>query len=145
MHCFVVSGGQFGNAVLGLVVEVIVMRQLEHNSQVALFQWAAIESERRPELKMMFAIPNGGKRSIGVAKKMKAEGVKRGVPDIFLAVTTPQHYGLFIEMKAEKGKLSIEQKEWLKYLTQQDYKVAVCYSFDDAKKEIESYLKQKVN
>ena len=40
---------------------------------------------RHPQLALIFAIPNGGKRHIGTARKLKAEGVRSGVPDIFLA------------------------------------------------------------
>ena len=61
-------------------------RDLEHQEQVALFNWAKFFENKCKDLGMMYAIPNGGKRHIAVARKLKAEGVKAGVPDIFLAV-----------------------------------------------------------
>ena len=45
----------------------------EHDEQVALFEWAAMNRSRIPELKLMFAIPNGGHRHKAVAGKMKAD------------------------------------------------------------------------
>jgi hypothetical protein len=56
----------------------------EHEEQVALFEWAAWNSSKYKELELMFAIPNGGQRHVVVARKLKDEGVKAGVPDIFL-------------------------------------------------------------
>ena len=58
----------------------------EHEEQVALFEWAEWNKRQYPELELMFAIPNGGQRHVVVAKKLKDEGVKAGVPDIFLPV-----------------------------------------------------------
>lgn len=52
----------------------------EHQEQVALFQWLEIAAKRDDRLSMAFAIPNGGARHPVVAAKLKAEGVKSGVP-----------------------------------------------------------------
>jgi len=43
------------------------------------------------------------------AQKLKKEGVKRGIPDIFLPCARGGSHGLFIEMKARDGKVSEEQ------------------------------------
>ena len=51
----------------------------EHDEQYKLFLW----TRYRPELKWMFAIPNGGIRDRITAARMKQEGVKSGVWDIF--------------------------------------------------------------
>ena len=58
----------------------------EHAHQVALFDWANLHLGRMPELAAMYAIPNGGARSKATAGKLKAEGVKAGVPDIVPAI-----------------------------------------------------------
>lgn len=55
----------------------------EHQEAVAFMQWTAIAARRDPRIGLIFAIPNGGKRNVIVARKMKAEGVKPGVPDYF--------------------------------------------------------------
>lgn len=59
---------------------------LEDAEQRIIFQWAAMETAARPELGMLYAIPNGGKRAIKTAIVLKAQGVKSGVPDMCLPV-----------------------------------------------------------
>ncbi|MGE4267158.1 MAG: VRR-NUC domain-containing protein [Deferribacterales bacterium] len=114
----------------------------EHNEQVSLFQWAAMQTARYPELALMFAVPNGGLRNATVAAKLKAEGVKPGVPDIFLPVVRGGYHGLFIEMKRTKGgKLSAEQANWIAKLLEQRYAVYKCEGWAKAKECIEQYLK----
>jgi len=116
------------------------MKQTEHDEQVKLFQWAKLQSSKHPHLSMMFAIPNGGQRNIVTATKLKAEGVKSGVPDIFLAFPSQGFHGLFIEMKSSKGRLSENQVEWKDKLLANEYDWRVCYSFSEAQKEIMEYL-----
>ena len=49
---------------------------------------------------------------MSVAKKMKAEGVRPGVPDLLV----PRWF-LWIEMKRQRGgRLSADQKDWIAYL-----------------------------
>ena len=116
------------------------MKQTEHEEQKKLFQWAKAQSAKHPQLTMMFAIPNGGQRNIVTATKLKAEGVKSGVPDIMLAFPSKHAHGLFIELKSANGKVSENQREWLGALSSSGYQCNVCYSFDEAKKVIEEYL-----
>jgi len=120
------------------------MNEIEHKSQVALFKWAAFAKVQYPELKLMFAIPNGGKRHKAVAAKMKREGAKAGVLDIFLPVARHGYHGLFIEMKAPKGKLTDLQKDWLKDLIGQGYFCQAAYSCDEARKILEAYLTKPI-
>ena len=112
----------------------------EHGEQQAVFEWAEWNKGKQPLLELMFAIPNGGHRHIAVAKKMKAEGVKAGVPDIFLAVPAYNAHGLFIEMKVGKNKLSQSQKEWRERLVNQGYLYKVCYGSEEAIEFIDWYL-----
>jgi len=102
----------------------------EHEEQSAFFWWIANQPVIRD---LTFAIPNGGDRNVLVGKKLKAEGVRRGVPDIFIAFPVGPYHGLFIEMKRRKGGvLSKEQKGWIERLTEQGYRVEVCRGFDEA-------------
>lgn len=116
------------------------MRQPEHHDQVALFRWAGYQAKARPELALMFAIPNGGLRSKATAGKLKAEGVKAGVPDICLPVARGEYHALWIEMKAGRNKPTPPQVQWHMRLSQQGYRVAVCYSWEAARDVIEEYL-----
>lgn len=72
---------------------------------------------------------------------MKAEGLKSGVPDIFLPVPRGEWHGLFIEMKRTKGgTVSDCQKLWLHDLRKQGYLTEVCRGWEEAARRIKSYL-----
>ena len=115
----------------------------EHQEQVALFEWAAFQQGFWPELRLMYAIPNGGKRDIRTAAMLKAEGVKPGVPDIFLPVARGELHGLYIELKRRKGgSISKAQEAWIRALTSQGYMCAVCHGWDQARQTIMDYLNQ---
>lgn len=92
--------------------------------------------------KLLFAIPNGGKRNAVTASILKAEGVVAGVADLFLAVPSPDYHGLFIEMKYGKGKQSPEQVAFQKAVIMQGYRYEVVRSFDEFMGLVNSYLKK---
>lgn len=116
-------------------------KQSEHHSQVQLMKWSSTMFNNYPELKWLFAIPNGGARDIRVAVKLKAEGVKPGVWDLFLPVARDGYHGMFIEMKFGKNKLTITQKEFRAFIKDQNYYGVVAYSWNEAADAIEKYLK----
>ena len=114
--------------------------QHEHNEQVALFQQISYFENTYPELKRLFAIPNGGHRNKIVGAKLKAEGVKRGVPDLFLPVSRGKFHGMFIEMKAGRNTPSPEQREWIDVLKRNGYLAIMEYSAQDAFNALVEYL-----
>lgn len=117
------------------------MRQIEHEHQKALMQWARLNQGRYPLLRLLFAIPNGGQRHKAVAAKLKAEGVKSGVPDLCLPVTQPDGFcGLFIELKSPKGRATAEQQQWMLDLFEQGYRAVVCHGWEAARDELVDYL-----
>ena len=79
--------------------EQIAKSGTEESHQTALFAWAALHANECPQLRLLLAIPNGGLRNKVTAGKLKAQGVKAGVPDIFLPVARGRYHGLWIEMK----------------------------------------------
>ena len=115
----------------------------ESSQQKALFCQAARHYEVFPELKWgMFAVPNGGKRDLKEAAKMKAEGVTAGVSDIMLLVAKGGFHGYCIEMKAP-GKLkgeSQEQKDFGAAARERGYKYDVFDNWIDAWSAIVDYL-----
>lgn len=114
----------------------------EHDEQVALMKWWSFAHRLFgvPE-QLLFAIPNGGDRNILVAAKLKAEGVRAGVPDLFLAVPRGRYHGLFVEMKKTKGgRIQANQKKMLEILGVYGYHSVVCHGFFEARKEIENYI-----
>jgi len=119
----------------------------EHEEQVALFQWAEANEAQYPSLAMLAAIPNGGYRPMTTAAMLKAEGVKAGYPDCFLAVPRPGvngkgYHGLFLELKRSdrSNHATALQKEWIDRLSQYGYKAVVCYGAQEAIDAIKAYL-----
>jgi hypothetical protein len=92
---------------------------------------------------LLFAIPNGGQRSITEAVRLKAEGVLAGVPDLFIARASGAMHGLFIEMKRSKGgKVSAKQQAVMLTLSQEGYAVMVAHGCDEAWPFVKQYLKE---
>ena len=114
----------------------------EHLEQVQLV--AMVEAAYPREAAMLFAIPNGGDRNVLVAVKLKKEGVRRGVPDMFLALPRGGWHGLFIEMKRRRGGVvSPEQAAYIEALRAQGYRAEVCKGCDEALEVLRDYLSAK--
>lgn len=144
--------------------EQIAASGSEDAHQAALFAWAATQAheclkagknQASTALQSMFAIPNGGSRHKAEAGKLKATGVKAGVPDIFLPATRyfdagygriELMHGLFIELKREdrcnhkNGGCSDDQIAMHAVLRQAGYHVAVCYTWTEAAEVVVKYL-----
>lgn len=117
-------------------------REVEHEIQVALFAWVDDPETllKHPELAAYHAIPNGGKRALAVAAKLKAEGVKPGVLDTHLPVARGEYHSLYIEIKKPGGTLSPEQAHWLAALARYGNRVAIHASWEGARDELLNYL-----
>ena len=110
----------------------------EHEEQVTFVEWLETKGYK------FSAIPNGWFGNIGLIKKMQKEGVRAGVPDMFIIV---KDHLVWIEMKKKdlkpkrggKGGVSDEQWRWIDALNRCDNCQAyVCYGADEAIKVIES-------
>ena len=119
---------------------VTVYASSEHDEQKALMDWAALHMGRYPELALLFAIPNGGKRDAATAVRLQAEGVKPGVPDVCLPIARQGWHGLFIELKWGRNKPSEYQLDWLERLTAQGYLAIVCWGWQEAVEAVKEYL-----
>ena len=113
-------------------------RGVEHDEQAALFRridahpvWAELP---------IYAVPNGGYRTKATAAKLKAEGVRAGVPDISIDVARGDWHGMRIEMKVKPNKPTDAQVAFMKRLMRQGILTVVCYSADEAWAELSSYL-----
>ncbi len=116
------------------------LKRGEDTEQMGVIDWANWNTGRFPELKLLFHIPNGGKRDAREAARFKAMGVKAGVPDLCLPVPRRGYAGLYIEIKYGKNTTTAKQKEWIKALKEQGYKAVVCNGGVEAAKELETYL-----
>lgn len=112
----------------------------EAQEQTYLFNWIAFARGKTPELDLLFHIPNEGKRDKRTGARLKAQGMRPGVPDLCLPVPTSQFHGLYIELKFGSNKPTAEQIRWLDALKRQGYKTAVCYGWEEAKDTILNYL-----
>lgn len=118
---------------------------LEEEEQRVLMSWAELEAQREhPELALLYHVPNGGARNKATAGKLRAEGVKAGVPDLCLPVARGGYHGLYIELKrVQGGRLREAQKQWLAALEAQGYRTAVCRGWAEAKAELLRYLEKE--
>ena len=116
----------------------------ESQEQTTLFQWAGVMAGKWPELRLLHAIPNGGSRNPIEARHLKEQGVKAGIPDIFLPCARGGFNGLYIEMKRRKGgRVSIEQKKIMIALREQGYRVVVALGWEEARDAIMKYIEEK--
>ena len=129
-----------------------MVNNLEHLTQSAFIQWCRLSEKKHPELATIFAIPNGEYRPISVAKRLKAEGVRAGVPDLLLPVDRclikddsnecgwGMYNALYIEFKAPGGHLSKAQRIVGHNLAVSGNLVVVVWSSEAAIEVVESYL-----
>lgn len=111
----------------------------EHQLQVECVKWFRLQYPHLAHA--LFAVPNGGRRDATTGAKLKAEGALAGVSDIILLYMSGNYGALLIEMKTKKGAQSDKQKEWQAKITSRgEYKYVICRSFDDFKREIETYI-----
>lgn len=98
---------------------------------------------RYPEVfELIYHVPNGGHRVKAVAAKLKAQGVKAGIPDLVLPMARGGYFGLYIEFKAtfEPAPVSTSQKDCLRRLNAQGYLAIVCRGHFDTMEQLRAYL-----
>ncbi|EPA95271.1 VRR-NUC domain-containing protein [Pseudomonas sp. G5(2012)] len=100
---------------------------------------------RMPEVAdLIFHVPNGGHRVKAVAAKLKAQGVKAGIPDLVLPMARGGFFGLYIEFKATPpydAAISDSQHERIRKLNAQGYLAVVCRGHFDTMEQIRAYLR----
>lgn len=117
------------------------LNPLEHTEAIRLMDVVGIHLNLCAPLALLYHIPNGGWRKKGVAKKLKAEGVKPGVPDYCLPVARQGFHGLYIELKRiNDGAASDDQLAWVDELRAQGYRAEVCKGWAEAWAVLCNYL-----
>jgi len=109
----------------------------EHQTQAAFIRWLALQ--RIDGLDTSHAIPNGGARHIAVAGKLKAEGVKPGVPDWQWPAARGGFIGLAIEFKDGTGVPGKEQRERIDALQRAGWCVVICWDWQAAARTVQGY------
>lgn len=109
------------------------MISTEHQEQVGFLMWFRY---KYPNI-LIFAIPNGGHRSLKTAKNLKDEGVVPGIPDLYVP-----EWKLWVEMKRTKcGSVSEDQKRIIQYLISIGDTVIVGYGANDASQKVLKFRK----
>lgn len=112
------------------------MSKPEQKIQIAVCNWMRL---RYPDL--LFTIsPAGMIRGANTAVLMKRLGYRNGTPDILIFEPRGRFHGLFIELKAEKGYLSEDQRVFIAKAVFLRYATAVCFSYEEAIKTVENYM-----
>jgi len=75
-----------------------------------------------------------------MAAMMKAEGLRSGVPDVFMAMPRGEYHGLFLEFKSHTGRLTENQKVYAINLRSMGYQVEIVRSFDEARLAVTRYM-----
>lgn len=109
------------------------MKAAEHELQKAVAQM--LDNFNYP----YFAIPNGGLRSKITGARLKAEGVKAGVADIFIYRSNSSYHGIFLELKFGTNKQQKTQKEFQKKAESEGYLYLVCYSVAEVYHHLAKY------
>lgn len=113
----------------------------EKVEQMAVFRWAEMSKGKFPDLKWLFAIPNGGSRHFLEAVSLKKEGVKPGVADICLPVARGGFHALYIELKRREGsKTTEDQKEFMHDMTAAGNKAVITFGWEEAIEVLKEYL-----
>lgn len=97
------------------------------------------------------AIPNGqllgGRNNFALINKLKREGFKNGVSDLFIAVPINGKCGLWVEMK-DAGKtqcsVSAEQQEHIDLMRDMGYEAIWAAGSDIAIAAIKVYMKEAI-
>lgn len=111
--------------------------QTESKLQQACVKWFDLQY---PHYRLnLFSIPNEGARTIANGARMKAQGRRAGVADMFLAITNKHVPGIFFEFKAPNGKQSPSQKDFQRSVDPY-YMYEIITKFEDFKRVIERYL-----
>lgn len=113
----------------------------ESTEQENVISWCFHHERIYPELHWIHHCPNGGSRQKAEAIRLKAQGVKPGVPDLHLPIRKGKYIGLYIEMKYDNGTLQKTQKEWILAMKAAGHFACVCYGYENAVNVIEEYVK----
>ena len=82
----------------------------ESDIQIEVVEWLK-EQQKHYRFRFFYCV-NEGKRKVWYLHKLVRMGLKSGVPDLILEF--PKGRMVYLEIKAEKGKLSETQQNWLK-------------------------------
>lgn len=80
---------------------------------------------------LIFSVPNGGSRDVREAMTMKLTGLLKGASDLILIL--PNKKLIFVELKLENGRQSVEQIDFENRVKELGYEYFLCRNLEDFK------------
>ncbi len=124
------------------------MSEAQH--QAAFFAFLAVIESRIPEVRWVFHPANGGMRPATIdsrgrrysveGRKLAAQGVKSGVPDLWCCIPSNGYHGWVCELKYGHNRLTPEQANWLQALDDHGWRTLVAYTWTAAAVSLLCYL-----
>ena len=93
------------------IVAMRVPIPTEEEEQAAFFARCDSMSGAYPNLRWIFAVPNGGHRHKATAARLRAQGVRAGVSDVLYLVPRGGFHGLALEFKRRRGGMTSPLQE----------------------------------
>lgn len=114
--------------------------------QASCVKWFRYQYSEYKDL--LFAIPNGlpifdKELRVKIYNRLNKEGLKAGVPDLFLALPRGIYHGAFIEIKYDSDRLRKVQADMIRELESENYKCIIVRSLEEFIEEINSYMRIK--
>jgi rhodanese-related sulfurtransferase len=119
----------------------LIKGNYEHYDQVRIFYHFAVNDKVTYE--SLVSVPNGGQRHAKTAAGLRAEGLKKGYPDMQLDIAKGGYFGLRLELKQEdkkKGRITPEQQTRLELLHDNGYYSVKAWGHDEAIRAIKLYM-----
>jgi hypothetical protein len=120
-------------------MEKTVLPESESRIQTLMYVW--FQNSYRQYGKLFIKVTNEGKRTAREGMRLKGEGLRPGVPDIFIALPRGPYAGLWIEVKRPGEAPRANQVQMIETLTAQGYRVEVVTSLATFQELINEYLK----
>ena len=109
----------------------------EYDEQLTVFDYAyGYGGNLDKRLRMLHPVEN----TKGAGRPPAGATESAGVPDMFLAVAIAPFHGLYIELKANGGKVAAKQKQWQKRLRGQGYASEIVFGGGKAIELLGQYL-----
>lgn len=110
----------------------------EHDLQIGLVE---LIHDVAPDL--LFSATNGGVRlSMNQARRMKAAGYLKGIPDLIFYESRQGYHGLALELKAKRGKISPIQRERIEDFRIRGWRAEIAFGWDQALAILRDYFEE---
>lgn len=113
------------------------MKHEEDNLQISCVEWFRLQYPK----KIVLAIPNGGRRNMIEAVRLKKMGVLAGVSDLFIPEPSSKFHGLWIELKSKTGRLTDYQETFISAMEDRGYQAKVIRDFSSFCQLVINYFK----